>query len=305
LHASELCWRKFLKATKFYGTRFSVLGGDLTGKAVVPVEKRSDGTLVAQVAGEQRTVRGETDIAELLDAIRFNGMYPWVAPRADIDAHASNRQAQSLLFDTIIDNELTRWLELAEQRLDGAAIAPLVMAGNDDPWSIDRILAAARGVQWCDDRIVVVDGHEVVSLSYANPTPWNSPRELDEDALYERIRRLVDQLESPGSAILNLHVPPHGSGLDTATEINPDLTPVLDHGAPRQIPVGSTAVRQILEEVQPVVSVHGHIHESKGEARIGKTLAVNPGSEYVSGRIHGSLVKLAGDSLVSHQFVVG
>jgi len=145
----------------------------------------------------------------------------------------------------------------------------------------------------------------MVSCAYANPTPWNSPRELDEDALYTKLRGLAEQVESPATAIFNLHVPPHNSGLDTANEMNPDLTLVFKSGQPNPVPVGSTAVRQIIEEYQPLLALHGHIHESRGEARIGRTLCINSGSEYNSGRIHGVTVKLAPSEVVSHQFVIG
>jgi Icc-related predicted phosphoesterase len=145
----------------------------------------------------------------------------------------------------------------------------------------------------------------MLSSSYANPTPWSSPRELDEDALYERLRRLADRLEDPQRAIFNLHVPPYDSRLDQAPDLKPDLTPRYSGGQPVMKPVGSHAVRRLIEEVQPLLALHGHIHESKGETRIGRTLALNSGSEYNTGRLHGAVVTLADDRVVSHQFVVG
>jgi Icc-related predicted phosphoesterase len=141
--------------------------------------------------------------------------------------------------------------------------------------------------------------------SYANPTPWDSPRELEEDALYERLKRLADELEDPGRAIFNLHVPPYDSRLDQAPDLKPDLTPRMSGGHPVMKPVGSHAVRQLIEEVQPLLALHGHIHESKGETRIGRTLALNSGSEYNTGRLHGAVVTLGDERVVSHQFVVG
>jgi uncharacterized protein len=117
--------------------------------------------------------------------------------------------------------------------------------------------------------------------------------------------KLASQLERPQTAIFNLHVPPYDTGLDTAQQITENLEPVFQSGHPVEIPVGSTAVRQLIEEYQPLVALHGHIHESRGETRIGKTWAINSGSEYNSGRIHGAVVKLAGDEIVSHQLVVG
>ena len=189
--------------------------------------------------------------------------------------------------------------------MPGYGIDVFVMPGNDDPWCCDDVLASASHVQACDGRIVRIGPHEMISCAYSNPTPWASPRELDEDALYRLLRELADGLEDPASAIFNLHVPPYASGLDTANEINPDLTMRYVSGHPCPIPVGSTAVRQIIEEVQPLLALHGHIHESRGEVRIGRTLAINTGSEYNSGHIHGAVVSLEPDRVRKHQFVVG
>jgi Icc-related predicted phosphoesterase len=146
----------------------------------------------------------------------------------------------------------------------------------------------------------------MISLSIANPTPWDSPRELPEDQLYERIAALAEQLTKPDRAIFNLHVPPYDTGLDRATEIEPGtLKPVLVNGQPKEVPVGSTAVREAIEKWQPVLSVHGHIHESRCATKVGRTLAINTGSEYNTGRIHGAVIRLAGDRVESYQMVVG
>jgi len=201
--------------------------------------------------------------------------------------------------------ELRRWIDLADERMAGYGIDVFVMPGNDDPWACDEVIESATYVHACDNRVVKVGPHEMISCSYANPTPWNSPRELDEDALYARIKRLADQLQDPATAIFNLHVPPHDSGLDTANEMNADQTLRYIGGQPNPVPVGSHAVRQIIEEVQPLIALHGHIHESRGEVRIGRTLAINTGSEYNSGHIHGGVVTLAGPEVRKHQFVVG
>jgi Icc-related predicted phosphoesterase len=202
--------------------------------------------------------------------------------------------------------ELRRWMNLTRERLGADAPGVYAIAGNDDPWSVDDVLAEGLGDGFCDGRVAVLpSGHALVSCSYANRTPWDSPRELPEDELYARLRALMESVESPATSILNAHVPPFDSGLDTAIELDADLRPVLRGGVPHEIPVGSRAVRQIIEEYQPVLALHGHIHESRGETRIGRTLAVNPGSEYNTGRIHGLLARFAGDDLVNHQLVVG
>jgi uncharacterized protein len=305
LHGSDLCWRKFLGAGRFYGVQALIMGGDLTGKAIVPIAVNGTGAFSATFIGETRAGNTQEELDELVGAVRFNGMYPWLASRDEIDRHATDDEAREELFEQVMLAELRRWIELADERMPQHGIDVYVMPGNDDPWSCDEIIAAAQHVQLCDDRVVRVGPHEMVSCAYSNPTPWQSPRELDEDALYARLRALADRLESPASAIFNLHAPPYDSGLDTANEVNPDLTLRYVAGQPNPIPVGSHAVRQIIEEVQPLLALHGHIHESRGEVRIGRTLAINTGSEYNSGHIHGAVITLAGSEVLKHQFVVG
>ena len=303
IHGSDLLWRKFLGAAKFYDAGAAVMGGDLLGKAIVPIEQRPDGSYRAEFLGEERVVGDGQELDDLMAAIRFNGFYPWIATRDEIARRGSDTED---LFGEVAREEIRRWIELAETRTaSNGASSVFVMAGNDDPWFVDDLLAASDALVFCDDRIVRVGPYEMLSSSYANPTPWNSPRELDEDALYERLKARADELEDPQRAIFNLHVPPYGSMLDQAPDLKPDLTPRYSGGQPVMKPVGSRAVRQLIEEVQPLLALHGHIHESKGETRIGRTLALNSGSEYNTGRLHGAVVTLGDDRVVSHQFVVG
>ena len=304
VHGSEQCWRKFLGAGRFYGAQALIMGGDLTGKAIVPITADGD-SFKAHFLGEDQSGKGQEQLAKLEDAIRYNGMYPWVANAAEVQAAHDDANLRSELFEKVMVDELQRWIDLADERMSEYGIHVYVMPGNDDPWSCDPVLEGASHVQACDERVVKVGPHEMISCAFANPTPWNSPRELDEDALYTKIKALADQVESPETAIFNLHVPPYDSGLDTANEINADLTLVYKSGQPNPVPVGSTAVRQIIEEYQPLLALHGHIHESRGEARIGRTLCINSGSEYNSGRIHGVTVRLAPTQVVTHQFVIG
>jgi Icc-related predicted phosphoesterase len=303
IHGSDLLWRKFLGASKFYEAEASLMGGDLVGKAIVPIERREDGTFRAEFLGDERFVREGPQLDELVGAIRFNGYYPWIASAQEIAGRAADTEQ---LFADIASDELRRWTALAEQRAGSNGSSSLfVMAGNDDPWYVDEILSASGGIVFCDDRIVNVGPHEMISSSYANPTPWNSPRELDEHELYERLKKLAVQLEEPGRAIFNLHVPPYDSRLDLAPDLKSDLAPRYSGGQPVMKPAGSHAVRQLIEEFQPLLALHGHIHESKGETRIGRTLALNSGSEYNTGRLHGVVVTLGNECVLSRQFVVG
>jgi Icc-related predicted phosphoesterase len=303
IHGSDLLWRKFLGATKFYEADAAVMGGDLLGKAIVPIERDADGTLHAEFLGQERTLHEGPELDELVGAIRFNGYYPWIGSREEIENRSADTEA---LFGEVARDEIRRWVGLAEERASAnGSSKPYVMAGNDDPWFVDDILAGSQGVVFCDDQVVRVGPHEMISSSFANPTPWDSPRELDEEALFERLKKLADQLDDPGRAIFNLHVPPYDSRLDTGPDLKPDLTPRYSGGQPMMKPVGSHAVRKLIEEFQPLLALHGHIHESKGEVRIGRTLALNSGSEYNTGRLHGVVVTLGDERVVSHQFVVG
>ncbi len=304
IHGSDLLWRKFLGASRFYAADALVMGGDLVGKAVVPIEHLERAGYRTRFLGEEQNAGSPEELARLITSIRFNGFYAWVASAEEIAARTSNAEAQSELFDEIIKEDLTKWVTVAEGRIDRTTPV-FVMAGNDDPWFIDEILSTSQGLVFCDDKIVRVGDYEMLSLSYSNQTPWNSPRELSEDELYKRIKRLADQLENPKRAIFNLHVPPYASGLDRARKIGDDLAVVYESGQPVEVPVGSTAVRQIIEQYQPLLSLHGHIHECRGETYIGRTLAINSGSEYNTGRLHGVTITLCGESVAKHQFVAG
>jgi Icc-related predicted phosphoesterase len=305
VHGSDQCWRKFLGAGRFYEVEALVMGGDLTGKAIVPITVDPDGSFHARFVGEDRSGSSSDELDEFMQAIRFNGMYPWTASAEEVDRHRDDDGVRGELFQRIIVSELQRWMDLADERMPRYGISVFAMPGNDDLWACDVVVENAAHVQACDDRVVRVGPHEMISCSYSNRTPWNSPRELDEDDLYRHIKRTADMLEDPSSAIFNLHVPPYDSGLDTALKLTADLAPALEAGAPVEIPVGSHAVRQLIEEYQPLLALHGHIHESRGDVRIGRTLAINPGSEYNSGRIHGVKVSLAQSEINSYQYLVG
>jgi uncharacterized protein len=306
LHGSNRCWRKFLGAAKFYKVGTLLMGGDLTGKAVVPITREADGSAVTTFLGEERRARTDEELSQLKDAVRYNGMYPWVAPPDEIQRHREDDAARDQLFETVMLDELRSWIQLADAKAQAAGLDIFAIAGNDDPWACNQVVASGERLQPCEDRVVKVGGHEMIACSLVNPTPWDSPREMDESALYDHLRGLAEQVSDPSRAIFMLHAPPFDSGLDTAREIDRDtLTVVMRNGQPHEIPVGSKAVRQIIEEYQPLVSLHGHIHESRGITTIGRTTCINPGSDYATGRIHGAVLSLGADKVTMRQLVIG
>jgi uncharacterized protein len=305
VHGSRICWKKFINAAAHYPADALVMGGDLTGKALVPIVHEGDGSYSAQVIGEGRVARTDEELEQIQQAIATNGMYSLIVDREEARRLEADPFHREEAFEKAVSDELRLWVEIADERLAGTGTRAYVIPGNDDPWSIDEVIASGVSVIPCDGRVEAVGPHEMVSLGYANHTPWKTPRELGEDEIYARLRRLADQLESPKRAIFNVHVPPLGSSLDTAFEVDEDLRYVTKGGRPHEVSTGSSAVRQIIEEVQPLVSLHGHIHESRGIARIGRTVAINPGSDYSSGRLDGCLVHLGPDRVINQYLVSG
>jgi Icc-related predicted phosphoesterase len=279
------------------------MGGDVTGKVVVPLVEGPDG-ISFELFGEAHHLTDATEIEEAENRIRANGMYPARMRAEEVGDVAGMSEAEKeAWFAGVMRTTFDGWLALADERLDDS-VRCFVMPGNDDPDGVDAAIESAARVEACDGRIVEFDGHTMISLGYANRTPFDSPRELDEDELYQRVAALADQVEDLSRCVFNLHVPPYDSSLDTAAALTADLEVVMSGSAPKLVPVGSTAVRELIERYQPLVSLHGHVHESPGSTHIGRTLAINPGSDYHTGRINGCLLRLRGDS-VGHQFVTG
>ena len=305
VHGSRVCWKKFVNAAAHYPADVLVMGGDLTGKALVPIVREGDGSYRARVIGEERVARTAEELDQMQQAISTNGMYPLIVGQDEARSLAEDPVQREEAFEAAMLDELRLWVEFADERLAGTETRAFVIPGNDDPWSVDGVLATGTHVDACDEAVRMVGPHEMVSLGYANRTPWKTPRELDEEEIYSRLKRLVDQLEEPSRAIFNIHVPPWESSLDTAFEVDEDLHYVTKGGRPHEVATGSPAVRQIIEEAQPLLSLHGHIHESKGVTRIGRTVAINPGSDYGSGHLDGCLIHLAPERVIRQYLVSG
>ena len=303
IHGSDLLWRKFLNAAGFYEVGSLIMGGDLCGKGLAPVV-RTNGGWRLPVAGEERHVESEDELEQLEGLVRQSGFYPRRMTVDEFERLSDPAVLEALFEETLVES-VRGWMALADERLRDTDVTAYVMPGNDDPWGVDEALSGREKVVACDDRIVRIGDHELLSLGWSNQTPWHTARELDEDDLYARVQTLAEQLENPQSAIFNIHVPPYNSGLDTATELDETLKPVLVGGQPHEIPVGSTAVRQLVEEYQPALALHGHIHESRGIVTIGRTVCINPGSNYGTGRIDGAVVELDANEVRNKHLVNG
>jgi len=302
LHGSETCWRKFLNAGRFYDADILICGGDMTGKAIVPIVQEN-GNFTFTLAGEQQAVAAE-QVGDVEAQIRRKGYYPL---RMDMERLLELDQdpvKRAECFQQVMLDGVGRWMGLAEEKLRGTGIRCFVCPGNDDEMEVDEVIRRSDIVELGEGRIVEIGDFTMISTGWSNHTPWNTHREETEENLAERIEAMARQVPDQSKAIYNLHCPPYKSGLDEAPAIDADLK--LLHGGRALRPVGSTAVREAIERHQPLISLHGHIHESKGAVKIGKTLSINPGSSYEEGMLMGAIVQLdAKKGIKSYQLVNG
>src|SRR5689334_15965819 len=302
LHGSETCWKKFLNAAKFYGADVLICGGDMTGKAIVPVVSE-DGHFSVALGGERQTVPAD-QVAEVEANIRRKGYYPLrmsVERLQELDQDAGKRAE---CFQEVMLDGVDRWMKTASEKLRGSGVRCFVCPGNDDEMEVDEVVRRSDYVELGEGRMVDIDGFSMISTGWSNHTPWKTHREDSEEELAARIEAMASQVPDASRAIFNLHCPPYKSGLDEAPAIDADLK--LLHGGRALRPVGSTAVRQAIEKHQPLLSLHGHIHESKGAIKIGKTLAINPGSAYEEGMLMGAIIQLdPKKGIKSYQLVNG
>lgn len=302
IHGSQRCWAKFVNAARFYEADVLVMGGDFTGKMIVPLVAIGKSRFRCEGMGRPQEMH-ERDLPELERQIVDAGFYPYRTEPDEMASLQASRPDVDALFLRLMEERLKAWLDVALERLAPQGVRCFFAAGNDDPPEIDAMLdsysAESDGcLVHCNERLVQLDDeHEMITLGTSNPTPWETPREEDESRLREAIDCLAGEVRSLDSAIFNLHVPPYQTRLDEAPELDSDFRPVTNGGQISMVPVGSTAVRECIEAYQPMLSLHGHIHESKGFARLGRTVCINPGSEYGDGVLDGAVVDIDGDDL--------
>jgi Icc-related predicted phosphoesterase len=289
IHGSEVCWRKFLNAGAFHKADVLIMGGDMTGKAMVPIVKRaSDWRLTLQ--DQEYVLSTEDEVKAMEKRISDRGYYPIRLTPDEIAAWEADPALVDTRFKAEMMANVERWMALADERLKGTAIQCVVSPANDDIFELDPIIASAKQVLLGESNTIELDGFTMVSTGYANPTPWNTFRELPEDELRTRIDGLVADVPDRRRAIFNFHAPPYGSNLDNAPKLDAAMRYVS--GGQALVPVGSHAVRDAIARYEPVLSLHGHIHEGRGAVKIGRTLAVNPGSSYEDGVLQAAIVDL-------------
>jgi Icc-related predicted phosphoesterase len=297
IHGSETCWRKFLNSGQHYEADVIILGGDMTGKALVPVIHDEGDRWHATLLENRNELVGEDSVAAFEEAVIRRGYYPFRTTPQEVHELQADEPRWHALFEAEMLKTVERWMQVADEKLAGKGIRCFVCPGNDDQLNVDDVIRDAKTVELAEGEVVEIDGYQMVSSGWANRTPWETYREEDEEDLAIRIRKITDQVTTPPErTIFSLHCPPFKSGLDDAPQLTKDLA--LKEAGRTTVPVGSTAVRAAIEEHQPCLGLHGHIHEAKGTTRIGRTLCINPGSSYEQGQLLGAVIDLDGKKKV-------
>jgi len=304
IHGSDICWSKFLNAGKFYGADVLILGGDMTGKAVVPVIHQGGNTYKTILLEQEFITTNDEELKDIVKRIRSRGYYPYMTTPDEMSELEKSPDRVSQIFKQEVLKVVQQWMDLADKKLDGTDLKVYCSPGNDDMEEVDEIIRCSQRVLLVEGQVIPLDSyHEMIASGWSNRTPWDTHREEDEDQLKVRYEAMISRLKDPRNAVFNIHVPPYKSSLDEAPELDKDLRPKMAGQALKA--VGSTALRKAIEETQPLLGLHGHIHEGRGATRIGKTLCINPGSMYEQGTLLGAIVKLGKNKIENYVLTTG
>jgi Icc-related predicted phosphoesterase len=305
LHGSAVCFKKFVNGAKFYGADVLIMGGDLTGKAVVPITEQTDGTFTGFQSGRTVTLQTQEEVETFTKRVNNQGFYPTEMTEAEFQAIKDDGDAQHALFKKLVVERVAEWAEYAGEKLQGTGIPLITSPGNDDFFEIDEVLNGSPHIQYHEMEITRLRGYEVLHCGGSTKTPWDTEREYSEAEYQARFAELVPQVKDMDRCIFNVHVPPYGTILDRCPKLDENLQVVFDMGNPVSMQAGCETLSEVIKEQQPMLGIHGHIHEGRGNIKIGKTVCVNPGSVYPEGILQGVLVTLHDGEVDSVQLTQG
>ena len=245
VHGSEICWKKFISAGKFYEADILILGGDISGKAVVPIIQNGNGTYKSILLEHESILHNEEEVLEMEKRVRSRGYYPYRTNPDEMGELRADPQKIHNLFLSLVMKTAELWLAYADEKLANSGIRCFVSPGNDDMFELDDLIQSARQVELSEGKVVELDDHhEMISSGWSNQTPWHTFREASEEDLSIKMEGMLKNVKNMHNCVFNLHVPPYGSGLDDAPELTKDLRPKLAGNI--LIPVGSKAVRDAI-----------------------------------------------------------
>jgi len=304
MHGSEVVWRKFLNASAMMKVDIAICGGDLTGKMIVPVVEQKNGKYAYYFMNENRVIDSD-QLEKAFKDIKGIGYYPHLTNESGYEEMAKNPEKVDEVFNKVMISTLRSWLDLIPEKVS-SEIKVVVCPGNDDRFPVDDLINSHKHVINGEGKVIEVDdSHEMMSCGWVNPSPWKTSREEEEDKLEERLEKYIAQLKNTETAIFNFHAPPYETKLDDAPLLDKNLNPIIRGGSIVMVPVGSKAVRKMIEKYQPFIGLHGHIHESSGSMKIGRAHCVNPGSEYAEGILRGFFIEFKGNKIIRLQRIEG
>jgi Icc-related predicted phosphoesterase len=293
LHGSNVCFKKFVNSAKFYNVDVLVLGGDLTGKAVIPIAEQSSGSFLAFQHGDSLVLNGKSELDDFVKRQGNIGFYPSVMSEAEYQRLRKDPEAQATLFKQLVLERVREWAQFAADKLKGTGIPLVALPGNDDFREIDDILTQAAHFDFHEMQVCEFKGgYQMLYCGGSTPTPWDTEREYTEEQFVSRFAQLLPQVTDMSRCIFNVHVPPFGTALDACPKLDKNLQVVYEMGLPAQIHAGCQTLSDIIKEYQPLLGLHGHIHEGRAKINIGKTICINPGSVYPEGILQGALITL-------------
>ena len=305
LHGSAICFKKFVNGAKFYGADVLIMGGDLTGKAVVPIAEQPDGSFKSAQTGEEITLKSQDELDEFIKRVNNQGFYPAVMSESEFQAIANDTPAQEKLFKQLVVERVREWADYAAEKLSGTDIPLITSPGNDDFFEIDEVLNKASHIQYHEDEVTELRGYEIVHCGGSTKTPWDTEREYTEEEYEVRFAKILPQVKDMSRCIFNVHVRRTGPSSISARSSTKTSKWCLRWGNPVHLHAGCKALYNAIEQHQPILSVHGHIHEGRGNIKIGNTTCINPGSVYPEGLLQGALVTLQGGEVTGVQLTQG
>ena len=304
MHGSEGVWRKFLNASAMLKVNVAICGGDLTGKMIVPIVERKDGKYSYYHLKKTHLI-DSSGLERAMKDIRGIGYYPHLTNESEYEEMTKSPKKVDEVFHRVMISTIKNWLDLIPQKVSSETRV-VVCPGNDDRTPVDEIVSNHKHVLNGEGKVIEVDdSHEMISCGWVNPSPWKTTREEEDDKLEERLEKYISQLKNVESAIFNFHAPPYQTKLDEAPLLDKDLNPIIQGGSVVMVPVGSKAVKKMIEKYQPFLGLHGHIHEASGSMKIGRTYCVNPGSEYAEGILRAFLIEFKGNEITRLQRIEG
>jgi len=306
VHGSEVCFRKFVNAGKVYKADVLILGGDITGKMIIPIWQQKPGTYTADFSSRTWSIRNNEELENFMKMVRNSGYYPYLTSETELSELSTDRDKVNKLFSELMLETVRRWVKIAEERLRGTGISCYITPGNDDRFIIDNALSESDYVVNPEGKVVsIAERHEMISTGFSNVTPWKTQRELSEGELEEKIENMATKVKNMETCIFNLHCPPFDTLIDRAPQLDETLKVVTRSGEKVMISVGSLAARNAIKKYQPLLGLHGHIHESRGVEKLGRTLCLNPGSEYNEGILRGVIINLENWAVKNYLFTSG